>query len=94
MKFIQDEMSGAFYPVFEPGDKVKLRCSNKDSKHPKLVDATVLRTEKDGWNYFHDRSGGGVSYALKFRNTTINNVYGFCIQYIYKRARKLERRDI
>lgn len=87
-------MSGAFYPVFEPGDRVKLRYNNKNSKLPKLVNATILRTEKDGWNYFHDRSSGGVSYALKFRNTTINNVYGFCIQYIHKRIRKLERGDI
>lgn len=94
MKFIQDEMSGAFYPVFEPGDKVKLRYNNKNSKHFKLVNATVLRTEKDGWNCFHDRSGGGVNYVLKFRNITINNVYGFCIQYVYKRARKLERGNI
>ena len=57
MKFIQDEMSGAFYPMFEPGDKVKLRYNNKDSKHPKVDNSLYIYFDK---NTGHEYTADGL----------------------------------
>ena len=57
MKFIQDEMSGAFYPMFEPGDKVKLRYNNKDSKHPKVDNSLYIYFDK---NTVHEYTADGL----------------------------------
>ena len=57
MKFIQDEMSGVFYPMFEPGDKVKLRYNNKDSKHPKVDNSLYIYFDK---NTGHEYTADGL----------------------------------
>lgn len=94
MKIIQDGTTNDFYPVFEPGDKVKIRWRDKDSKHKRFVNATVLYAERNESNYFGDRSGGGVSYTIKVRNMEIHGIWGCYIQYIYKRTRRLDRNEI
>lgn len=43
--------------MFEPGDKVKLRYNNKDSKHPKVDNSLYIYFDK---NTVHEYTADGL----------------------------------